>query len=173
MNDGRGGSGGRGKNNMPSNSPTRNESNNDTTSPAEEDIQSPSAGDTNPNDYAVDDGSANPGSTTSRDMATTSGFVPTPATTDGTCTAEQNALSSTITSSTSSAAVQSMPGAYAVPGINSTATSSSVPTTTTNEGNFLTATTCSSDQLIRRLSSRTRLQVLSTLLSGGAAGGRN
>ena len=56
-----------------------------------------------------------------------------------------------------------------MPGINSTTTSSSAPTTTGAEGNI----PGTSDQQIRRLSSRTRLQVLSTLLSGGAAGGGN
>ena len=132
--DGRGGIGGSSaKNNtVPSNSPTRNTANEHiTTSPAEDDI-APLEDSNNPNNSAVDDGTyTNPSSITSRDMASMSGFVPTIATTaDGTAERTSSAaLSGTITSP-SSAGVQSMPGAYAVPGINSTTTSSSAPTTT-------------------------------------------
>ena len=154
--EGRGGIGGSSaKNNtVPSNSPTRNTANDHiTTSPAGDDI-APLEDSNNPNNSAVDDGSTytNPSSITSRDMATMSGFMPTTATTaDGTAERTSSAaLFGTITSS-SSAGVQSMPGAYAVPGINSTTTSSSAPMTTGAEGNI----PGTSDQQIRRLSSRT------------------
>lgn len=158
---GKGGSSGAKNSDAPSNSPAAR----NTTSPAGEHAYAPtaSAENSNPsNNHAADDddGSTNP-SITSGDMAEMSGFVPTSAaaaaatTAGGTNTAEHTG---------------SIPGAYAVPGINSTMTSSSAPTASGAEGDF--SATTGTEQL-RRLSSRTRLQVLSTLLSGSSAAGGN
>ena len=85
----------------------------DTTSPAEDDfVPFEDANTPNGSTYA------NPSSTTSRDMATMSGFVPAPVTTaDGTAECTSSAALSGTIASPSSAGVQSMPGACAMPGM--------------------------------------------------------
>lgn len=124
-------------------------------------------------------------SPSAREMASMSGFAVAPTTTgnlDTARTAEREnstAPSAMNTSSSTGARNQSMPGAHAVPGINSI--NSATPrtdldrpedfTTTSADTDIISASAREHTEQMRRLSSRTRLQVLQSLLSSSASGG--
>lgn len=117
-------------------------------------------------------------SPSAHEMASMSGFAVSPTTTgnlDTARTAEREhgtAPSTMNTSSGTGAQNQSMPGAHAVPGINSI--NSATPedfTTTSADTDIISASAREHAEQMRRLSSRTRLQVLQSILSSNASGG--
>ena len=124
-------------------------------------------------------------SPSAREMASMSGFAVSPTTTGNLVTARtaerenSTAPSAMNTSSSAGARNQSMPGAHAVPGINSI--NSATPrtdldrpedfTTTSADTDIISASAREHAEQMRRLSSRTRLQVLQSLLSSSASGG--